>query len=61
MQDLVAKPKNRIQKLRIFQDKENSEADASVEKSQSYANFDLFALSSVIFKRETYLLTLEEL
>ena len=61
MQDLVEKPKNRIQKLRIFQDKENSEADASVEKSQSYAYFDHFAISSDISKRETYLLTLEEL
>ena len=52
MQDLVvAKPKNQIQKLRIFQDKENSKADASVEKSQSYAYFDdHFAISSVISK-----------
>ena len=51
MQDLVAKPKNRIQKLRIFQDKENSEADASVEKSLGYAYFDdHFAISSVISK-----------
>ena len=61
MHDVVAKLKNRIQKLWIVYDKENSEADASVEKSKSYAYFSHFATSSIIPKREPYLLTLKEL